>query len=165
MERASRYKIFRAEAAEGPFKEIGETTATHFADQVGKDNQGKWYWYKVQACNASGCGPESPPVRGYAGRPPKPEGLKAGWGEYPDKIVIFWNEMPGATYYQVFRDPSPDPECQGLCLLATDVTETSYQDEQVRVGIRYSYAIRACNKFGCSELSDVVEGCVKPCLP
>lgn len=161
VERASVYKIFRAESADGNFVEIGETSYTSFSDQVSEE--GKWYWYKVRACNAAGCGPDSSAARGYAGRPPKPEGLEASQDEYPDKIVISWNAMPGATYYQVFRDPSPQPGCQGLCLLADDVLSASYEDKAVRVGLRYRYAIRACNNYGCSELSDVVVGCVNPC--
>jgi fibronectin type 3 domain-containing protein len=163
VERASYYEIFRATAADGPYERLDTIEGTSFTDIVGSENQGKWYWYKVRACNAAGCGPESAPVRGYAGRPPKPEGLQATQGTYPDKIVISWNEMPGATSYQVFRDPSPQPGCQGLCVLASDVRETFYEDNQVRPGMRYRYVIRACNRFGCSELSDVVIGCVNPC--
>lgn len=163
VERASYYEIFRATAADGSYERLDTIESTSFTDIVGSENQGKWYWYKVRACNAAGCGPESAPVRGYAGRPPKPEGLQATQGTYPDKIVISWNEMPGATSYQVFRDPSPQPGCQGLCILASDVRETFYEDDQVRPGMRYRYAIRACNRFGCSELSDVVIGCVNPC--
>lgn len=165
VERATHYEILRATVAQGPYEPLSSTGSTSFADMVGMENQGKWYWYKVRACNAAGCGPESAAVRGYAGRPPKPEGLQASQGTYPNKIVIFWNEMPGATSYQVFRDPSPQPGCQGLCLLASDVKETSYEDTQVRGGIRYGYAIRACNNWGCSELSEAVLGCVDPCPP
>jgi len=165
VERATHYEILRATVAQGPYERWGSTGNTSFEDRVGTENQGKWYWYKVRACNAAGCGPESAPVRGYAGRPPKPEGLQATQGTYPDKIVISWNEMPGATSYQVFRDPSPQPGCQGLCVLASDVRETFYEDNQVRPGMRYSYAIRACNRFGCSELSVEVVGCVEPCPP
>ena len=165
VERASYYEIFRATAADGPYERLDTIEGTSFTDIVGSENQGKWYWYKVRACNAAGCGPESAPVRGYAGRPPKPEGLQATQGTYPDKIVISWNEMPGATSYQVFRDPSPQPGCQGLCVLASDVRETFYEDNQVRPGMRYRYVIRACNRFGCSELSDEVLGCVEPCTP
>jgi len=165
VERASYYEIFRATAADGPYERLDTIESTSFTDIVGSENQGKWYWYKVRACNAAGCGPESTPVRGYAGRPPKPEGLQATQGTYSDRIVISWNEIPGATSYQVFRDPSPQSGCQGLCVLASDVRETFYEDNQVRVGIRYRYAIRACNNWGCSELSDVVIGCVNPCPP
>ena len=165
VERASYYEIFRANAADGPYERLDTIESTSFRDIVGSENQGKWYWYKVRACNAAGCGPESAPVRGYAGRPPKPEGLQATQGTYPDKIVISWNEMPGATSYQVFRDPSPQPGCQGLCILASDVRETFYEDDQVRPGMRYRYAIRACNRFGCSEPSVDVFGCVEPCPP
>ncbi len=165
VERATYYEILRAPAAQGPYTRLDSTGNTSFVDRVGTENQGKWYWYKVRACNAAGCGPESAPVRGYAGRPPKPEGLQASQGTYADKIVLSWNEMPGAISYQIFRDPSPQPGCQGLCVLATDVRETLYEDNQVRVGMRYRYAIRACNNWGCSELSDVVWGCVEPCPP
>jgi len=164
-ERATYYEILRAPVAQGPYEPLDSTGSMSFTDRVGTENQGKWYWYKVRACNAAGCGPESAPVRGYAGRPPKPEGLQASQGTYSNKVVISWNEMPGATSYQVFRDPSPQPGCQGLCVLESDVRETVYEDALVRAGLRYRYAIRACNTWGCSELSDVVVGCVSPCPP
>ncbi len=163
VERASLYKVFRAESADGDFVEVGQTSSTSYRDQVSEE--GKWYWYKVRACNSAGCGPYSTAVRGYAGRPPAPEGVQASRGTYTDKILISWDPMPGATHYQVFRDPSPQPGCQGLCLLADDVRTDHYEDATARVGIRYSYAIRACNKHGCSELSDVVTGCLNPCPP
>ncbi|MGB9757600.1 MAG: fibronectin type III domain-containing protein [Candidatus Bipolaricaulaceae bacterium] len=163
VERAEFYKIFRAESADGDFLEVGQTGATSYGDQVSEE--GKWYWYKVRACNSAGCGPYSAAVRGYAGRPPKPEGLLASQGTFPDKIVISWAEIPGATHYQIFRDPSPQPGCLGLCLLADDVRTTSFEDRTAHVGVRYRYAIRACNAYGCSALSDQAIGCLNPCPP
>lgn len=162
VEGATTYKVFRAESEKGPYTWIADVPSLSHSDRVGEENQGKWYWYTVRACNAAGCGRESSPARGYAGRPPKPENIQASKGDYPNKIVIKWEEIPGATSYQLFRDPSPRPDCQGLCSL-TETDTSYYEDVQVRVGIRYRYAVRASNRFGSSELSNTDYGCVNPC--
>jgi len=163
VEGATYYEVQRGGAREGPWGTLGSANMPSLTDTVGEANEGRWFWYRVRACNAAGCGPWSEPVRGYAGRPPKPEGLWASQGDYDKQIVLTWNVMPGATYYQIFREPGPDPDCRGLCELERDVRTNFYEDQNVRAGVRYRYAIRACNGFGCSELSDPVEGCVEPC--
>ncbi|MCS7240470.1 MAG: hypothetical protein NZ651_04420 [Candidatus Bipolaricaulota bacterium] len=162
VERATYYKVFRANAADGEYEELGPSSSTSFTDSV--ENQGTWYWYKVQACNSAGCGPESAPVRGYAGRPPKPENVQASDGTFLDKIVIGWDQVPGATSYDVFRDPSPQAGCQGLCYLGQSNTN-SYEDKQARPGVKYQYAVRAWNDFGSSALSETDWGCLNPCPP
>jgi len=160
VDRAERYEIVRSETQDGEYQRVGKTSTTSFSDPV--DQQGKWFWYKVRACNAAGCGPFSQPVRGYAGRPPKPENVQASDGDYRDKIVITWDAVPGATYYQVFRDPSPVPGCQGFCYLGE--AQTNYfEDTSANVGIRYRYVVRACNDHGCSEQSAEDYGCIAPC--
>lgn len=162
VERATSYEVFRAETEDGDYAKVGTASGTLFTDSV--ESQGKWYWYKVRACNSAGCGPESAPVRGYAGPPPKPENVQATDGQSPDKILITWDAVPGATSYQVFRDPSPQPDCQGLCFLKW-VDENSCEDSTAQIGRRYTYAVRAWNNYGSSELSDTDSGCLYPCPP
>ncbi|MFN3347084.1 MAG: hypothetical protein ACK42E_04675, partial [Candidatus Bipolaricaulaceae bacterium] len=77
VEGATFYEIERAATEAGPYERAGTSTVTSFQDGVGAENQGKWFWYRVRACNPAGCGPWSAAVRGYAGRPPKPLGLQA----------------------------------------------------------------------------------------
>lgn len=165
VEGATFYEVARAATEAGPYERAGTSTTSSFLDRVGAENQGKWFWYRVRACNAAGCGPWSEAVRGYAGRPPKPWGVQASDGTYPDMIRIEWDLVPGALYYQLFRDPSPDPNCRGLCILEEDLRTNFYEDRTARAGLRYTYAVRACNAHGCSELSETDSGCVEPCPP
>lgn len=163
VERATFYEIERDDTEAGPYARVGTSPVTSFQDGVSEQDQGKWFWYRVRACNAAGCGPWSDPARGYAGRPPKPENVQASDGTHRSIIRIEWDSVPGALYYQLFRDPSPDPNCRGLCPLADDLRANYYEDHNVRAGVRYTYAVRACNMHGCSELSDKDSGCVEPC--
>ncbi|MGQ9699867.1 MAG: fibronectin type III domain-containing protein [Candidatus Bipolaricaulaceae bacterium] len=156
VEGAERYEIYRAKAQDGEYHLVGNSTTTTFSDLVGEENQGKWYWYRVRACNAAGCGPESEAVRGYAGRPPAPENINASQGSFPDKIRVSWDPMPGAQYYQVFRDTAKNG-IYNACV-ADSVTENSWFDENVLPATWYYYKIRACNSFGCSELSQAASG-------
>ncbi|MEN3009651.1 MAG: fibronectin type III domain-containing protein [Candidatus Bipolaricaulaceae bacterium] len=164
VEGAATYEVQRAERPdEGAYRTVGTVAIPSFADPVGRENEGKWFWYRVRACNAAGCSPWTGEVRGYAGRPPEPTNVQASDGSYLDRIVITWDPVPGATYYQIFRDPGADPTCRGdLCFLAMADTNM-YEDLVVRAGLRYRYAVRACNGYGCSAPSATDTGCVEPC--
>lgn len=166
VEGAATYEVQRAEEPDaGAYRTVGTVAVPSFSDPVGRENEGKWFWYRVRACNAGGCSPWTREVRGYAGRPPEPPALlQASDGTHPDRVVLTWDPVPGATYYQVYRDPSPQPNCQGFCFLG-EASAPSYADAQVRAGMRYRYAVRACNAHGCSALSAPDMGCVEPCPP
>ncbi|MCR4391848.1 MAG: hypothetical protein NUV94_03495 [Candidatus Acetothermia bacterium] len=164
VERATAYRVLRGEAHSGPFQVLETTAAVAFTDPVGAENHGRLYWYKVQACNAAGCGPESAAVVGYAGWPPAPTNVQASDGTYADRVVVTWDPVPGADYYKVFRDRNPDV---GFPLLADNVTETSFSDATAFVGLKYWYRIKACrtNPGTCSYLSSPDSGCRAPCPP
>ena len=128
------------------------------------EEERKWYWYKVQACNASGCGPESEPVRGYAGHPPAPENVRATQGRFPDKIQVSWDPVPGASFYQVFRDRVKDGTYPKA--IAESIEKPPVDDKSVMPSTWYWYKVRACNNFGCSELSEAAAGyCGPPPIP
>jgi len=164
VERATSYRVFRADTQDGDYQLLGtEPTLAHI-DRVGAENRGRLYWYKVRACNAAGCGPESVPVPGYAGWPPAPTNVRASDGTHADRIVVTWDPVPGADYYQVFRDRNPDA---GFPLIADNVTGTSHADTTAAVGLRYWYRIKACrlDPGSCSPLSAPDSGCRAPCIP
>jgi len=164
VDRATTYRVFRTDTEHGTYQLLGTSSSLVYADAAGTENQGRLYWYKVQACNMVGCGPESAAVVGYAGYPPAPTNVQASDGTYPNKIVITWNPVPGATHYQVFRDRNPDvgfPIVPG----ADNVTTTPFDDTTATAGIRYWYRVKACNAQGCSLLSEADSGCRGTCIP
>lgn len=157
VERATAYRVFRANAPDGDYVLIGEPSAPSYSDPVGAANQGRLYWYKVEACNSAGCGPQSSAAAGYAGYPPAPTNVQASDGTYPHKIVITWDPVPGATYYQVYRERNPD---QGFTIVpgANSVTGTSFDDTTATPGTWYWYRVKACHATGCSALSQAAYG-------
>ncbi|HAZ27217.1 TPA: hypothetical protein DCY67_01180, partial [Candidatus Acetothermia bacterium] len=140
VERATSYRVFRAESDGGQFREIGNPATTALDDR--RVEEGRLYWYKVRACNTAGCGPESTVVTGYAGRPPAgPTNVQASDETYADKIVITWYPVPGATHYQVFRDRARDGTFPTVVGIAT---QTEIDDAKALAGILYWYRVRAC---------------------
>ena len=160
VDRATSYRVFRAEEENGQYRPLAQTPYTSFIDQVGRDHMGHWYWYKVQACNDAGCGPESTPVRGYAGYPPEPpSNVSASDGDYPNKIVVTWDPVPGAIQYEVLRDRTPGGGFNPIDM----VTSTSYEDRDVSPGVIYHYKVKAHNDWGFTLPSEADAGCVYPC--
>ncbi|HEU68667.1 MAG TPA: hypothetical protein ENN53_05595, partial [Candidatus Acetothermia bacterium] len=72
VEGATSYRILRADSEDGGYGAIGDAPFPPYTDTVGRENQGRLYWYKVKACNDAGCGPSSSAAPGYAGHPPAP---------------------------------------------------------------------------------------------
>lgn len=151
---ATTYRVFRAERAEETGVLIGETPSLVYSDPMGMADWGHLYWYQVAACNSAGCGPRSPSVPGYAGYPPAPTNVQASQ-IYADRIDVTWDPVPGATYYQVYRDVDPDA---GFELVANNVTATSFDDRTAAPGTWYYYRVRACHATGCSALSQAAPG-------
>ena len=75
-----------------------------------------------------------------------------------DDAKIIWEEVDGATYYQVYQS---DSRGRGEKLDAeVSAPETSYYDlHPESFWLRFeatSYRVKACNKAGCSEFSERV---------
>jgi hypothetical protein len=61
---------------------------------------------------------------------------------YPDKIVITWNGVTGADYYEIYRSEDlATPEWKKLTTSA--VKTTTYTDTKVEAGKTYLYEVRA----------------------
>lgn len=156
VERATSYRVYRADSRDGDYQLLGSESALVYTDTVGAANQGRMYWYRIEACNAAGCSPtKSAAVAGYAGYPPAPTNVRATDRTHPDRIVISWDPVPGATSYQVFRDRFPD----GTFATPMGQVETpTFEDTTAAVGLTYWYRVRACHATGCSALSDPAFG-------
>lgn len=148
---AETFEIYRSDAQGGSFQ-LYETTVDNSYDDYNV-SPGEAYWYKVRACNASGCGELSGAVMGFAGLP-SPEWISATDGKYLDKVEVSWAEVSGADFYALYRGDSREGPLDKLA----DVTETSYVDRDVAPGVRYWYKVKACNYLVCSDLSEAEEG-------
>ncbi len=80
---------------------------------------------------------------------PPPTGVDASDGIFTDLIRITWNPVAGATFYEVYRDES---------FRIGSPTGTSFEDTDIKPGLTYSYAIKACNTDGCGDLSNADSG-------
>jgi fibronectin type 3 domain-containing protein len=109
------------------------------------------YWYKVKACNASGCSAFSAPDSGFtfASAPDPVTNVSATDGTYTDRVRVTWTAVTGAANYEVHRAESED----GTYTRRATVTGASYDDTGVTQGTTYWYKVTACNTAGCSAFS------------
>lgn len=85
---------------------------------------------------------------------PKPEGVNASDGIYPDKIKISWNDMGSGVEYQVER--------KGTGLISKWIPSTfiADYDKNIKPGQKYFYSVRARKGSQISELSNEDSGYV-----
>ena len=139
------------------------------------------YFYRIYACNDSGCSEGhmfaegQTEAQGPVNPPASPTGFKAEEvekGEAPENAGASWNEVEGATYYEVWRGTDPSrPLTLHMTLSAPVMLRCSGQEDSSRacyndgtlnrhnVGIAFSttsYKVRACNKAGCSPFTETV---------
>ncbi len=70
---------------------------------------------------------------------PPPTGARASQGDYSDSVRVTWEQVDGASRYEVQRAPE-----QGGTYTAVGTTsETSYEDTDVELGQGYWYRVRA----------------------
>ncbi|MBC7221175.1 hypothetical protein H5T55_06905 [Candidatus Bipolaricaulota bacterium] len=160
--RTVRYEVYRADTQGGTYTQLGETTGTVYSDATVIPNT--TYWYRVKACNRSGCSELSEPDSGYAhgeGVPEVPTGVSATDGLYTDRVRVTWNASPGATSYEVWRDVAQG----GPYTLRGTVAGTTYDDLDASPGVVYWYKVKACNPSGCSAFSAADSGFTFPSAP
>lgn len=116
--------IFRADSAEGPYREIASSiTDSFYVDTV---EAYTFYFYKVASQDHNGgCGPASAYDSGFAsGILDPPEISDISEGHYEDKIFIYWNSVNQALAYRVYRSESINGEYK---VIAT-TSDTFYVD-------------------------------------
>ena len=139
------------------------------------------YYYRVKACNDSGCydgfgqAGGLTEAQGLVNPPTTPTGFRAEKvriREFPDHARVFWNEVAGATYYELWQgSDSAGPFRLDLTFSAplspcnleqSDVKSFCHDDRSTNrgdFGIEFSttsYKARACNKAGCSPFTEAV---------
>jgi hypothetical protein len=85
------------------------------------------------------------------GSPPTstPSGIQASDGTYEDKVMVTWQDVNQATAYNVYRADANGSNEHKLGTAADNL----FNDMSAAAGIAYTYRVRACNEFGCSDPS------------
>ncbi len=86
-------------------------------------------------------------------KPEVPGDLTAVYNEEGDYVELHWEDATGVSQYEVYRGDNDDPETFELI---ADPDEAWYDDFDYNYFERY-YAVKAENKFGTSDFSEVVE--------
>jgi fibronectin type 3 domain-containing protein len=147
------YRVYRGTKSDGevttPVGTVSGTTTT-FAD-TGLQN-GKLYFYFVDAVNAVGGSPNSNEVSVTPAAAPTvpaaPTGLVASGAN--NAVGLTWNASAGATSYSIQRGTTPGGEA--ATPIATSATN-SFTDTTVTNGTTYYYKVRAANSAGTSAAS------------
>jgi len=152
----------RSEAGSGEWVDLPHHVAgSDFHDTgLGPDAT---FFYTAQSCSSGGCSDASDATGGVtesAGRvdPPSTPGNVRGHkfdvSGGTDDAGVSWKPVAGATYYEVYQDSSSSLDA------AVSAPQTSYRDyspnESWFAFTTTQYSVRACNKAGCSPLSEVV---------
>jgi RHS repeat-associated protein len=133
---------------------LNDTAPTY--DHTGLVN-GSSYYYRIRACNASGCSALSSVVSGtYLVAPSTPTGLSLA--QITGGFRINWNTVTGAggsTPYQIYwGNDSSVSESNYAGIL--NGSSPPYDHTGLTNGSTYYYRIRACNAGGCSTLSSLM---------
>ncbi len=155
---ATSYEVYRDTSGGGSFSsKVGTVNSgTSYTDTAPR---GATYYYKVKACNASGCsslsvasaGVNLPGAVSKPNAPSKPTAAKAS----ATTITVSWSGETGATTYEVYRDTSSGGSFSSK--VGTVNSGTTHTDTATR-GATYYYKVKACNVAGCSSLSVVSDG-------
>lgn len=151
---ATRYEIWWSTSGnEGTFTQLAETTTTTYDDTA--PAMCAIRWYRVLACNASGCGPGSVPDSGYRGGTLE----QVRWAATPVTITyagtgqtvsLTWTTVANALLFNVrYEIWRRSPGVAYALLYTTGVGALSYADANVVLGTTYHYRIRACSTHDC----------------
>ena len=152
------YDVQRSDAEDGEYAIVAtEIAATGFVDE-GLQPDGIYY-YRVRACNHLGCSKFSDfPVAGLTESdadvsvPATPKDVQVVLKRLkvvPDVDEMTWAAVEGATYYEVYRAGDL------LTEVSAPLTFSSHTDlgRSFNLSPGTYYQIRACNKAGCSPLT------------
>ena len=155
---ATHYEVQRSDSEDGEYAVVAtEVPALGLVDEDLQPDS--MYYYLVKACNRLGCTEFSDdPVAGITESdaevsvPAAPEDVRVVRKEvsvFPDIDEVTWTAVEGATYYEVYRAGDR------LTAVSAPLTISSHTDlgRSLNLSFGTSYQVRACNKSGCSSLS------------
>ncbi len=155
------YQIYRDINSSGDNKEfVAQTQESSYNDISGI--QGNKYYYFVRASGINGIWSDfSTSVSSGYRSLEAPTGVIATDGEYTDSVIISFNEVIGATSYNIYRSEVPTAQPSYLHKHA-DLEDLTYEDTSAIAGIKYYYYVKAqrrANGYTTSgELSDFDTG-------
>ena len=180
VEGANNYRLLRATIVSGivgEYEAIYEVSELSFADTglsyTDSDLPlGEIYAYRVWACDGDLCGDLSEAVTLRLQRPGRARILFDQSGSAREvksingaaiassSITLAWEETPNAQYYYVVRGGEFASTIRHTISDPRDgeplpMSSTTYRDNLQGDDVRH-YWVRACNVFGCAELSDPV---------
>ncbi|MGG1514591.1 polysaccharide lyase family 8 super-sandwich domain-containing protein [Paenibacillus oryzisoli] len=146
---AADYRLYRSTSENGDYYSISDLPSGALSYTDTKLESGRQYYYKAAAMNNNGLSSYSTVASGWTVAAP-PSGLKvvniAG-----ASITLAWNEVPGATEYQLYRSSSLTGEYQPLT--GPSVITATYTDLGIAEGTNYYYKVAAMNPGGLSAPS------------
>lgn len=141
----SHYKIYRSNNSMLFYTFHAKTTAIEYEDLVSEN--GKSYYYKVVAVDVDGLESKQPdsPVMGKtlsALRAPIVSEVKADG----NTVLIRWQSDENAVKYTILREFESGGTLKKQVF--TSVSENSYHDGDMSLGVTYKYNIIAIDKYG-----------------
>ena len=152
---ADGYVVYVSNKKDGDFKVAKRIGVTEVDDKksdkkikckvtLSKLVTGKKYYVKVQACKVLNgklkVGEESNVIEVKTGLD-QVENLSVETGSYKS-LSLKWDEVDGATSYQIFRSETADGEYESVA----KVKENTYIDDELDTGSIYYYKVRAIRK-------------------
>jgi hypothetical protein len=92
-------------------------------------------------------------------KPNKPSISSVSNKLYENRIDINWNDVDGATYYDLQRSKNGGSYVK----ISDDSSQTNsnYSDQVLQENTNYTYKVAACNDAGCSDYSNAYGGATK----
>ncbi len=148
---ATAYQIYRAATAEGTLERVttdADITGTTYTD-TGLTHT-TTYRYTVRAVDSVGVGASSAEASATTrGLPAAPANLSATASVVGSdlRITLTWDEVTGATAYQIYRADTADGDRTRVTTDA-DITNITYTDTGLTHTTTYRYTVRAVDAIG-----------------
>jgi uncharacterized repeat protein (TIGR02543 family) len=144
---AASYTVYRSTSSNGTYTLAGTSASAAYTD-TGR-TAGTDYYYKVSAGNSNGAGPQTAAVSAKT-LPAAPTGVNAATATTAS-ITVSWNNVTGASSYNVYRSTESDGTYTKVGSPATG----PYTDSGLTMSTGYYYKVSASNSGGEGEKSSV----------
>ncbi|MCD8482864.1 MAG: hypothetical protein LR015_09505 [Verrucomicrobia bacterium] len=157
---ADHYRIYRGVQRDGSDRTLITTTANTFLS----DNNlpvGSTFWYWIDPiADGSSLGLSSAFEGSTApGLAQAPAIVTASFDQFPDRILVQWERVQGASLYFFWRNTSSDFATATRLISLSPNTITAYEDTAVSPGQTYYYWIQPFTiGFGSGPVSEVAVG-------